>query len=323
MKKLLTIAATLSLLMIPFAVYSADSGSQGSKIPPVSQPLVAEGDFALQLATALKLGKPTTEAHAEDMLASVGITPKNGWIADYPMTPIVVGEVQNAMVASIDSKKLSMGKEEALRVFRTAILQAGIPIVADLSGKYPETQPQYVESSAVDDYYSSEGPPVVTYYPPPPDYGYLYAWVPYPFFWTGFFFPGFFVLNDFDIVVVNDHFGYHFHHDHDFDHHGHDFDHRITNHFRDPATHELRRVDPTMRTAGMYINTSRMAAFRSPGFRGMTGRNFGGTMPRSSTGGAGNFTRPSPNFARSFSAPSRGGGGFSGGFHGGGGGFRR
>jgi predicted RNA-binding Zn-ribbon protein involved in translation (DUF1610 family) len=63
-----------------------------SNAPPVSQPLVPEGIFALKLVTALKLGTASSEAQAEDMLTSVGIAPKNGWIADYPMTPITIGD---------------------------------------------------------------------------------------------------------------------------------------------------------------------------------------------------------------------------------------
>ena len=59
--------------------------------------------------------------------------------------------------------------------------------------EYPPTE--------IDNYYYDEGPPVVTYYPPPYDYGYLYAWDPFPFWWGGVWFPGFFILTDFDCVV--------------------------------------------------------------------------------------------------------------------------
>ncbi len=46
-------------------------------------------------------------------------------------------------------------------------------------------------------YYQNQGPPAVTYFTPPASYYYLYSWVPYPFWSTGYYFPGFFVLNDF------------------------------------------------------------------------------------------------------------------------------
>ncbi len=260
MKKLLIIVMALGLFLMPFAVYpQSDQKSAGA--PPVSQALVPEGDFALKLATALKVGTPTDEVQAEDMLTSAGIAPKNGWIVDYPVTPNIIGELQKAVSEAADAKKLPMGREEALRAFRTATVEAGIPIIAEVPGNYPETQPQYAESSTVDDYYSSEGPPVVTYYPPPPDYGYLYAWVPCPFFFDAFFFPGFFVLNDFDIIVV----GHHHHH------------HRITNHFFDARTHAFGRVDPVRHT---LTNVSHAAAFNSTATRNAASSIFNRSMER-------------------------------------------
>ena len=332
MKKLLAMIIAVSLSTIPFAVYAADPGQQASKPPPVSQELVSEGDFAFQLAPALKLGTPTTEVQAEDMLSSVGIAPKNGWIADYPMTPIVVGEVQNAVIAAAASKKLSMEKDDALKAFQGLTSEFNLAI-APVTGQYAEAQPpttsEYVEPPVVENYYGEEGPPVVTYYPPPWDYNYLYAWVPYPFWCTGFFFPGFFILNDFDIVAFRDfdHFGHHFHH-------GHDFDHRITNHFTDPKTHQGMRVDPTMRTRGFNGAAMHVAAFnssaarggatsimnrsvesaRSRGLTGKTGSSFGrGSAPRTAngrtsnpgnTGSFRNFQRPSTGQGRTFSTSS-------------------
>ena len=360
MKKLLIIAMALGLLLMPFTVYP-QSDQKPTGAPPVSQALVSEGDFALKLAAALKVGTPTDEAQAEDMLTAAGIAPKNGWISDYPVTPNIVGELQNAVATAADSKELPMGKDEALKAFRTATVEAGLPIVAEVPGNYSETQPQYAEST-VDDYYSSEGPPVVTYYPPPPDYAYLYAWVPCPFFFDVSFFPGFFVLNDFDIIVA----GHHHHH------------HRITNHFFDARTHTSGRVDPVRHT---LTNVSHTAAFNSTaarnaassifnrsmgrttstrgtqGIAGNHGSTFNGTQGRqgvvasnrgntvgsrtfsnssSFASGSGMDHRSSQSFSRSFSAPSSGFsgshsfGGFSGGHsfggfsggHGGGGGRR-
>jgi hypothetical protein len=54
-------------------------------------------------------------------------------------------------------------------------------------------------------YYYDEGPPVLTYCAPPPAYSYLYAWVPFPFWWAGFRFPGYYCLHDFDVVVFVHH----------------------------------------------------------------------------------------------------------------------
>jgi len=319
MKKLFAVIVSISLSTFPFAVYATNSGQQTSKPPAVSQELVAEGDFAFQLAPALKLGTPTTEVQAEDMLTSVGIAPKNGWIADYPMTPIVVGEVQNAIIGAIDSRKLSMERDEALKAFGGLTSEFNLAVVP-ATGQQAEAQPpttsEYVEPPVVENYYIDEGPPVVTYYAPPVDYDYLYAWVPYPFWCSGFFFPGFFVLNDFDCVVAGGHFGHHHFH------HGHDFDHRITNHFSDPRTHQVMRVDPTMRTRGFSGAAMHTAAFNSPaarrgaasimnrsvetarsrGLTGTTGRSF----ERGSASGNANGRAFGPGHTGSFRNPGQG-----------------
>jgi hypothetical protein len=339
MENLLAIATALGLMIIPFVAYTqseqagpvaAQPEQAAVKAPPVSQQLIPEGDFALKLATALKLGTPTTEIQAEDMLTAVGIAPKNGWIADYPMTPIIIGQVRNAVVAAAASNNLPMGKDEALQTFEVLTAEFGLAI-APGPEQYAEGQPpsgnEYVPPPVINEYYYNEGPPVVTYYPPPWDYYYLYGWVPYPFWCSGFFFPGFFVLNDF-----------HVHHRH----------HLISNHFFDRRTHAFLRVDPTTRTAGTAATRTferrssrgfasrearigstsifnRSANGRTLSQPGNTGRQYRG-FQHPSTGSdrsfSRSFSRPS---SRSFSTPSTGGrssfggGGFSGNSQGGGG----
>ncbi len=238
MRNILIIMMALSLMVMPFAVYGESQQAASSSPPPVSQKLVPEGDFALKLATALNLGTASNEAQAEDALSSVGIAPKNGWIADYPMTPIIVGQLQDAVVAAADARKLSMGKDDAMKAFQDVTAGFGLAVVPGGPGQYAENQYQ-PDSAVIDDYYYDEGPPVVTYYPPPWDYDYLYAWVPYPFWWGGFFFTGFFCLHDFHTFIFID---------------GHR--HFISNHFVDPKTHAVSRVDPTTRTMGRTANTS-------------------------------------------------------------------
>jgi len=229
-KLLLAIMMAFSLMIMPFAVYGQSEQIASNSPPPVSQQLVPEGDFALSLVSALGLGTATTEEEAEDMLLSVGIAPQNGWIADYPMTPIIIGELQDTVVAAADAHKLPMGKDDALKAFQDLTTEFGLAVVPGDSGQYGENQAQ-LNTTEINNYYYGKGPPVVTYYPPPWDYHYLYDWVPYPFWSSGFFFPGFFVLSDFNVIVV----GHHHHR------------HRITNHFIDPKTHAVFRVDPEMR----------------------------------------------------------------------------
>jgi len=330
MKNLLAIGTALGLIMTPFVTYAqSEQGGPiaqqaASKTPPVSQELVPEGEFALKLATDLKLGAPATEVQAEDMLMAVGIAPKNGWIADYPMTPIIIGQVRNAVVVAAASNKIPMGKDEALKTFEGLTVEFGLAIVP-APDQYAEGQPpaegEYVPPPEVDEYYYTEGPPVITYYPPPWDYDYLYGWVPYPFWYAGFFFPGFYILNDF-----------HCHHHH------HHHTHLISNHFVDRKTNAFLRVDPTTRTAGTpatrthkgtgsYGFASRQARMAANSIlrRSVSGRSFG--QP-GLTGRYGGFRNPSTGPGRSFSAPSTGGrgspggspdGGYSGGSYGSGG----
>ena len=208
---------------------NAQPKETGTKVPPVAQTLIREGDFAVKLTEILKTGKARNEAEAESLLATVGIAPKNGWIADYPVTPDIIGELQNAVRSTADSGKLGMSKDEAVKAIQDLAAQQGLPVNVDEEQNPGEPPQGYAESDAVNDYYYTEGPPVVTYYPPPWDYNYLYGWVPYPFWYTGFWFPGFFILTDFHL------------------HHGH---HWITNHYVDPATHTSHTVDPTTRATG-------------------------------------------------------------------------
>jgi hypothetical protein len=83
--------------------------------------LVREGYFAMELAGVLKVGEVKSEAEAKSKLASVGIAPKNEWIADYPMTPDIIGELRNAVGEAADSGKIGMNQEEAIRAFQDLI----------------------------------------------------------------------------------------------------------------------------------------------------------------------------------------------------------
>ncbi len=80
-----------------------------------------------------------------------------------------------------------------VKIIRTAPPQAPASGVAPIAPAYAET----LNPEVINNYYYQEGPPAVTYYPPPEPYYYLYSWVPYPFWSTGFYFPGFFILRDF------------------------------------------------------------------------------------------------------------------------------
>jgi len=234
------LVVSLLILLVPVATLAEDTQVSNAP-PPVAQPLMREGTLATQLAGILDPDSVKgDEAAAESWLGERGISPKNGWIADYPVTPIIMGELRETLGNAADNRKIPLSRDEALKrltgitselaIVNTApatLGDSGPPIAA------PDGENQ-VDPGAVYDYYTTEGPPVVTYYAPPPDYYYLYSWVPYPFWWDGFAFGGFFILNDFHRAVFHDRF-----HDH-----GRFHGAFVSNHFRDRFSNRIVRVDP-------------------------------------------------------------------------------
>jgi hypothetical protein len=237
------------------------SEDMARQAPPIAQPLIREGDFAAKLTEALKIGQAKNEAEAEDMLTSAGIAPKNGWIADYPVTPDIIGELQSAIGEAVNSGKLAMNKDQAIKALQDLIAQQGLPVKADSesrpAGAEPPVEPppgdygEYSRPEVINNYYYNQGPPIVTYYPPPWDYYYLYAWVPYPFWYSGFWFPGFFCLRDFHRVGFVNRRAVIF-----------------SNHAIDPRTRGVVSIDPATRRSRnsphTAANVSSTRGFTSP-----------------------------------------------------------
>lgn len=246
MKSLYVMLFTLAALVLTPVLVNAQTDQATATRPPVSQPLVREGTFATSLADALRVGSAANEAEAESALSTVGIAPRNGWIGDYPVTPDIAGELQTAVGEAAEAGRLSVGKDEALKAYQDVIRGYGLAVKSDTSGQVSsETSAvEYPDTTTINNYYYNEGPPAVTYYAPPPDYAYLYSWVPYPFWWWDFWFPGFFVLLDFDIGIH----GHHGHHGFEHGRFGHDG--FVSNHFRDRATGRMSRIDPANRSHG-------------------------------------------------------------------------
>jgi len=315
--KTVVIGIGLALLFLPAAV-GAQAGAPKAEPAPIAQQVVREGDLAVKLVTALGLGAVDDETEAENQLSQVGILPRNGWIADYPVTPDIIGELQQNVGESADAGKLSIDRAEALNRFDGAVAELKVavkPHVADKSYQPKlEIAEAYPDPGVINNYYINEGPPVVTYYSPPPDYYYLYSWVPYPFWWTGFWFPGFFVLNDFHrTIVVNNRV------------------HFVSNHFRDVGAHRVFRIDPVRRFNGRTfagIGVTDRRGFIATGvprsdrtiFNGSRGRSAPGVrsvVPRSSSVGRSGISSGRGSVMRSVpagnggmrSAPSRGSGG--------------
>src|SRR6266568_6457673 len=159
----------LLLLAIPMMTHAQAEPAKPAT-PPIAQKLVREGDFAVKLQSALGLGTAEDEVAAESRLGKAGIAPRNGWIADYPMTPDVVIEVRKAVSASADANRLSMNKDEALRKFKEVTAREEMAIKAYTGGNNTEAIPAGTENpdpAVINNYYVTEGPPVVTYYEPP------------------------------------------------------------------------------------------------------------------------------------------------------------
>ncbi len=293
--KIMTVV--IGLLLIPVM---AQSQQAAAKAPPVQQPLIREGDFAVKLVGALDLGTTSDEAEAESILGSVGISPRNGWIADYPVTPDILGEIRGSIDDAADSGKIKMGKDEAVKAFENAKADLDLGVRSYTEGEPHEVNPSagYPDNTVINNYYYDQGPPIVTYYAPPPDYYYLYEWVPYPFWWSDFWFPGFFILNDFHRVI-------HFHHRAEF----------VSNHFNDFGRHRVFRIDPADRFHGRTfggIGAPRGGHFLSPGVRNgarsifnrnRMGPPSGGRTFRAPSGGR---TFRAPSGGRTFRAPSGG-----------------
>jgi len=257
MKTWLTIIAAASLMLLPVATLAADSGQLSSnQNPPVAQPLVREGDFAIKLAAELNLGKANDEETAVTLLAQAGIAPANGWIPDYPVTPQIVGQLSEAIAQAVTDGSLLMDPGDADQVLNRVAAEMTLPEPAGSAGsETAATAPS--DSTVINGYYASEGPPIITYYAPPLQYAYLYDWVPYPAYWYGYWFPGFYICHNFTTTVF---VGNSFHHGHghgDFHGHGdypahHDPGMRraiVSNHFQDPVTGGRVVVAPIVRTA--------------------------------------------------------------------------
>jgi hypothetical protein len=235
MSALLSSIVTLSLIFSMAGVdveAEQESAEYGAELSPFAPPLVREGDFAIKMAAVLGLGEIEEENDAALLLAELGLSPNNGWMADYPVTPMVLAELREAVIASAMSGKLTLAEDEALEAFDRLALELGLSMDENAEPEYARQQPAdgFSDKEAPygeQGYYTAEGPPVMTYYPPPPHYYGYYDWVPYPFYFSRSYFPGFFILHDFRRVHK-----FHHHFDHKHHHHKHfGFHHRSKHKF--------------------------------------------------------------------------------------------
>lgn len=135
MNKIAITMFAMAFLLLPLNSYG-QSEQTSTGAPPISQALIPEGDFAVKLAIALKLGTPENEAQAEDILTSVGITSRNGWIADYPITPDIIGELENSVATAVEAMKGLFGNfpVDLAASAEAEVLQVAVSLVAAEAG---------------------------------------------------------------------------------------------------------------------------------------------------------------------------------------------
>lgn len=231
------ISLNLLFLCLEPSLTHAQSGATVTDDSPVAQQLVREGAFAVKLLASMGVGASEDEADAENRLAGSGIAPRNGWIADYPVTPDIVCELRKALTIALESGKVELDKYEALRRFEKITggfnisaepATVSVNIDAAVAGSHVQPDPVSIMN-----YFATMGPPVITYYPPPPEYSHLYCLVPYPFRSRGVRFPGFFILKEFHrTIFVKGRVAF------------------VTNNFHVFRNHRVFRIDPIARYNG-------------------------------------------------------------------------
>jgi hypothetical protein len=257
---------TLFLCFSPAIIY-AQCEKTPPEFPTIAQQLVREGTFAFKLHSTLGLGTAKDEVDAESRLGESGIVPRNGWIADYPVTPDIIGELYETLRNAAKSGRIQINTDEALTRFDNVSAFFGLPVNPRTMDKNAKTLPadteRYPNPKVIDNYYSTSGPPVVTYYTPPSDYHCMYCWIPYPFWLHDIRFFGYFILNNFHrTIFVNDRVEF------------------VSNHFRDFRAHRLFRIRPAARLNGKTfagIGVSNKSGFIDTGIQGSERIIFNGT----------------------------------------------
>jgi|GEM_PF-490007 len=272
MKNRVTVSILLVMIVVMPTLASARTQPVDMSTPPLSQPLVREGTFAVHLVKALKLSDTTNEIEAESVLTKAGIAPSSGWISDYPVTPDVLGDIKAAITKAVQGGTIAStdaGAQSALLETENSYSMTVAP--GPSAAPQEQSGSGYYDESVIGNYYNTEGPPVVTYYAPPPDYSYLYSWVSYPFWWWGWWFPGYYMLTSFTFPAYYGYwpgvwYPYHRWYGKNYCYrnwNGHVYwgNHgpwnnthvassttAISNHFRDPVTRTMGTINPGTRT---------------------------------------------------------------------------
>ena len=208
---LLIIVLMAGTFLLPTLAVALNEPLPDEEEQTIAPSLVRQGDFALRLAQSLGHPAAEDEEGAIRALNALGIHAVDGWTADYPMTPQIVAELRDAVIATAAAGQLNMSLDAAMSAYAELVAEFGLPPPIDLAPGYAGgggPANRYVPScdgTALGYYYDSFGTPVYTYCRPPPAYLYLYSWVPCGFQWQGRVFTGFFILNHFNRIPPHAH----------------------------------------------------------------------------------------------------------------------
>jgi len=202
-RALIPLLAAVALLLPTWV--AAQHSVEDNAVSAIDPVLVRQGDFAILLVEALGLGEVESEQEAEDRLNAAGIAPDDGWIIDYPITPDILAELALAIGEAADTGRIGISRDEAIETLQDLAAELGLSIPGELGPRYTE---RYVYDSVGDcsgttirQYYNNYGPPVMTYCRPPYDFDYLYGWRPYGSWWQGHYYPGYYLLHRFHLVI--------------------------------------------------------------------------------------------------------------------------
>jgi hypothetical protein len=171
----------------------------------------ALGEIEASLIAAVERGKLALDkAHAlrlfDDLKTQLGLDVTQASKAP-PEPGLIRAPGNKAIYRYIDDNGLTHytdAYDSVPEAYRDSVRILSPQAAPQLSGSTAEAPaPDYDYTAAppppddIGSYYDEQEPPVVTYYAPPAAYESLYSWMPYPFWSTGVYFPGYFILNDF------------------------------------------------------------------------------------------------------------------------------
>lgn len=202
-----------TLFAILFALWPAlaPAAEQPVELNPeqlIAPEVLPQSEFAFHLANALAVRIPQGDdpLRAIRALAALGISPRVGWTPDAAVTPRTIAEVRDAVATAAAAGRLREDPQDAVRAFEVVTAQLGLPL--------PVEPPRYAgaergvqlyegacDARYYDDYYGGAGVPPYTYCRPPPAYFSMYAWIGTPFYWGGYYFPGYYTLR-YPYVIV-------------------------------------------------------------------------------------------------------------------------